>query len=176
MATSSADGFSLIEVLIALFVLAVGVIGAAGMQLTALRMAQQAAFQSTALHLALDMAEMMRGYARRRQLDDASNPYLAIDMQALVEVTPTEFADVEISRWLQRVRDELPGARVRICRDAQAWDAVAGQYRWACIHTPNAAITIKIGWPDKTQQEQSAGGAHKHFAPVIVMPIVLPAI
>src|SRR5690606_15894095 len=54
------NGFSLIEVLVAVFVLAVGVIGAAGMQLAALRTTQQSSFQTRALHLAAEMADYMR--------------------------------------------------------------------------------------------------------------------
>jgi len=54
------NGFSLIEVLIAVFVLALGVIGVAGMQLTAMRTSQQSAFQTTAVELPAEMADKMR--------------------------------------------------------------------------------------------------------------------
>ena len=56
---STEHGFSLIEVLISVFVLAVGVIGAAGMQLTALRTTQQSVFQTKALHLATEMLSLI---------------------------------------------------------------------------------------------------------------------
>ncbi|MFD2273251.1 type IV pilus modification protein PilV [Undibacterium arcticum] len=61
-------GFTLIEVLISVFVLALGVIGAAGMQLVAMRTGQQSGAQSLAVQLATEMADKN---ARQRQADES---------------------------------------------------------------------------------------------------------
>ena len=50
----------MIEVMIAILVLALGVVGAASMQLIALQVARQSSFQTTALYLALQMADSIR--------------------------------------------------------------------------------------------------------------------
>src|SRR3954468_11288154 len=73
-------GFSLIEVLVSVLVLAIGVIGAAGMQLTALRTSQQSAFQTAALELAADMADKMR--ANDSQMRRTDNYYLSVDFRS----------------------------------------------------------------------------------------------
>src|SRR5690606_9008548 len=50
-------GISLIEILIALFVLAIGVLGYAGMQLFSLRGAEDAGYRATAMLIAVDTME-----------------------------------------------------------------------------------------------------------------------
>ncbi|RQO33543.1 type IV pilus modification protein PilV [Herminiimonas sp. KBW02] len=182
MKTSAADGFSLIEVLISIFVLTVGVIGAASMQLTALQTSRWSAFQTTALHLALEMADHIRSHSRQIQSGDMSNPYLAIDYQIPyhhpaincygreVNCDAGELAQFEIALWLKRVSKELPAARVRVCRDMQPWDAGRRRYTWNCTESSgansNPLIFIKIGWP-----EQNA--ADSDFPPVLVLPVAL---
>lgn len=182
MTTSAADGFSLIEVLISIFVLTVGVIGAASMQLTALQTSRWSAFQTTALHLALEMADHMRSHSRHMRSGDAGNPYLAIDYQFSdhhpvincygieADCNAAELAEFEIALWLKRVRKELPTARVRVCRDMQPWDASRQRYTWSCTESSGAnshpLIFIKIGWP-----EQSA--ADRDFPPLLVLPVAL---
>lgn len=54
------QGFSLMEVLIAVFVLAVGLLGAAGLQLSSLRSNQTAHLRTIATQQVLDIAERMR--------------------------------------------------------------------------------------------------------------------
>ena len=53
-------GFTLIEVMVAVFVLAVGVLGMAGMQSVSVRESQNSIFRSTADILAADMADRLR--------------------------------------------------------------------------------------------------------------------
>ena len=53
-------GFTLIEVMVAVFVLAVGVLGMAGMQAVSVRESQNSIFRSTADILAADMADRLR--------------------------------------------------------------------------------------------------------------------
>lgn len=182
MTTSAADGFSLIEVLISIFVLTVGVIGAASMQLTALQTSRWSAFQTTALHLALEMADHIRSYSRHIQSGDVSNPYLAIDHQTpdyrpaincygiAANCNATELAEFEIALWLQRVSKELPTARVRVCRDTQPWDTGRQRYTWRCTESSSvnadSLIYIKIGWPEH-------GATGRDFPPVLVLPVAV---
>ncbi len=66
------NGFTLIEVLISVFVLALGVIGAAGMQLVAMRTGQQSGLQTMAVQLATEMADNMRQNAKQMNQDDST--------------------------------------------------------------------------------------------------------
>lgn len=191
MMASTEHGFSLIGVLISVFVLAVGVIGAAGMQLTALRTTQQSVFQTKALHLATEMADKMRANVTQMQLDDAINPYLRVDYQASLITTSHQsthhcygtdtycdsgqLASFDIERWLRRIDSELPGGRVRICRDAEPWNTANRHFNWDCVAANGmasiASLVIKIGWSDKNHDGKSTGDGGKTFAPTIVLTV-----
>lgn len=166
MKNKEQGGFSLVEVLVSVFVLAVGIIGAAGIQLNALRTAQQTAFQTAGIQLASEMADKMRANAGRFNLTDDKNPFVNLDYSSADAPLRTsgaschasacsaeELAAFEIREWENRIRDTLPGGRVRICRDALPWDSGTGTFRWTCtsaaagMHT--AALVIKIGWHGK---------------------------
>jgi type IV pilus assembly protein PilV len=182
MATSAENGFSLIEVLVSIFILAVGVVGAAAMQLSALRTAQQSAFQTTAAHLALEIAEAMLA----TPVGAHANLYLGLDYQATAHPAPAThycygkdtacdakaLAGFEIQNFLERLTRELPDARIRICQDAQPWDEVARQYRWDCRHAPHAAVAIKLAW---TRQESAAHSEAMNIKPLFVLMLALPA-
>lgn len=176
MQASTEKGFSLIEVLVAVFVLAVGVIGAAGMQLAALRTSQQSSFQTRALHLAAEMAEVMRANIGQMKRADAVNSYLHVDYRPSAtaalpaplvscygidaQCDADELAQFEIAEWLRRLTMALPGARTRICRDAAPWDEGGQRFRWECTAAQGhaiASIVIKIGW-----QERHADGRLLH--------------
>jgi len=131
------SGFTLIEVLISVLVLALGVIGAAGMQLTALRTTQQSAFQTIALDLASEMAEKMRANTgQMKQLDDL-NTFMNVNYKSGTDGNPSapdkmcfeeavncnakELAEFDVYEWETRIKAALPSGRVVICRDANPW-------------------------------------------------------
>ena len=157
-------GFSLIEVLIAVFVVAMGIVGAAGLQLAAIRTSQQSGFQSTAVALANELADKMRASDAQMRLTDAQNPFLSISYNEAADPAPTKpalcytssancnataLANAEIYEWLMRVRDSLPEGRVLVCRDSAPFDTTKKMLTWTCTADPNAGITIKIGWKSK---------------------------
>jgi type IV pilus assembly protein PilV len=178
-------GFSLIEVLVSVFVLAFGVIGALGMQLTALKTARQSAFQSSALHLAAEMADHMRANVRFMQSAGSHNPYLQVDYDAGApapelalncysggaDCDGRQLAQFDIDEWLNRLKTALPGARVRICRDAAPWSTTEQNFSWTCpsAETGAAPIVIKIGWRDG--DERSAHEEVTSSAPRIVLAV-----
>lgn len=157
-------GFSLIEVLIALFVLGLGVIGAAGLQLAAIRTSQQSSFQTVAVQLANELADRMRANATQMKLADTANPFLKIKYNAAVDPNPTaptlcytgaanctasDLANADIYEWLLRVKNSLPGGRVLVCRDSAPFDSTSKSLTWTCTADANAGLTIKIGWKSK---------------------------
>jgi type IV pilus assembly protein PilV len=161
MARLQPNGFSLIEVLVSLLVLTLGVIGVAGMQLAALRTAQQSTFQTTALQLASEMADRMRANDSQMKSTGTDNQFLKVDYTA-ANGKPTapaklcydaacnaeELARFDVYEWQNRIRSGLPAGRAVICRDASPWDTGADALTWDCQPGAgdDAPVVIKIGW------------------------------
>lgn len=99
MISRSTAGFSLIEVLIAVLVLSVGLLGLAGMQATSLRFNHNAYMRSQATFLAHDMLERMR--ANR---DQASTYAIGIGEDAAGD----GLAAQDLAQWKARLARELP--------------------------------------------------------------------
>ncbi len=70
-----AQGFTLIEIVVAVLILAVGILGAAGMQSVGVRESQNSYFRSQANLLAIDMADKMRAN-RAEAVRGSSSAYL----------------------------------------------------------------------------------------------------
>jgi type IV pilus assembly protein PilV len=147
-----AHGFTLTEVLVALFVLALGVLGAAAMQLAALRMRQETQWLSAASSLAADFAGRVRANAAQ-----AETVYAGFDYDARLDPHPdtsfycgaaecdsAQLALADLAELKQQVARALPTGRVRICRDAAMRSG--RRLRWDCSGGGNAPLVIKIGW------------------------------
>lgn len=147
-------GFTLIEVLVALCVLAIGGLGAAAMQLSALRARHQSSLASDAVQLAGSLADSMR--ANRIAMAAGPNPYF-LSYDAASEGAPiaagppchagapcdaVQLAEAQVHQLKQSLHAHYPGGRVVVCRDA------AAELNWACDEAAAAPIMIKIGWRD----------------------------
>lgn len=179
------QGFSLIEVLVSMLVLAIGVIGAAGLQLGAMRTTQQSAFQSIALQLASEMADKMR--ANDSQMKQSSSLFLAVDYKSASDGEPsapgkscyaascggTELAAFDIYEWEKRVKDALPGGRVLICRDTSPWDAGRSSLTWDCNGNSDtgASYVIKVGWQGKNPDGSLVKDAANTFPPSVALTV-----
>ena len=153
----SAAGFTLLEVLVALFVVALGVAGAAGVQATAVRVGGEAARLSDGARLAASLAERMRANPVAMALPDASNPYLQFDLAPGTGPDPAsacfgtascsaeELARFDLYETGAALAQRFPGGRMRVCRDSQDADT-AGLLAWSCTGGPDAPVTIKLGW------------------------------
>jgi len=166
-------GFTLAEVLVALFVVALGIAGAAGLQATALRAGREAARLADAVQLAAALAERMRANPAAMALADGANPYLQFDFDTAADAPPSAAAcygehacnaDALARFDLMEVAGELaarfPDGRILVCRDA------SGAAAWTCGAEPGAPVVIKLGWrePDETAalprvQLPAGGGA-----------------
>jgi type IV pilus assembly protein PilV len=159
-ANAFAGGYTLVEVLVALFVVALGVAGAAAVQAVAVRAAGEAGRLADGMRLAGSLAERMRANPAAMALPDAANPYLQFDVDAAappaaaascygsVDCSPLELANFDLDETAAQLRDRFPGGRIRVCRDAQEPDA-SGLLAWACTGGPDAPVAIKLGWRDR---------------------------
>jgi type IV pilus assembly protein PilV len=183
----TAAGFTLVEVLIATLVLALGLLGGVAMQLHAMRTRYESAQLSRAVQLAADMAERIRAnaaqtsayagfdYDSTTEAKLARAPAAAVGPAALagacvgVSCTPAELAGAELSDLQRAVARQFPTGRARICRDAQMWQA--RRLRWDCTGGANDPLVIKIGWrgknPDGTPRTFGAGD----FAPGVAVAV-----
>lgn len=155
-------GFTLAEVLVALFIVALGMLGAAGLQATALHAGRDAARLADGVQLAAALAERMRANPASMAMADGANPYLQFDFDAAADAPPSAApcygnaacSAEALARFdLMEVAGELaarfPGGRMLVCRDASA------AATWHCGAEPGAPVVIKLGWRDP--DEAAAG-------------------
>ena len=172
MHTKPVGGFTLIEVLVAILVLAIGVLGAARAQLAAMQTRQTTGLMSSGVQLAGALAERMRA--------NTANPYLALNYDALADGPPAPpgtlcFAQVEcdsaqmaafdLYEVAQAVHAGFPGGRVKVCRDAAIATGAGAALAWPCAGGANAPIVIKLGWRIKGDQASD----ENTFAPAVAI-------
>jgi len=106
-------GFTLIEVLVAVVILAVGLLGLAGMQATGLRNNQDAYNRSQATQLAYDLADRMRANVVAANTYTATTPISSATTQADCLTTtgcsPAELAENDLFEWNTTLTNILPG-------------------------------------------------------------------
>lgn len=154
MRSGAVGGFTLIEVLVALFVVVVGMAGAAAVQGKAQRERTQSALASHAVQVAQALAERMRANRAAMALPDASNPYLQLDYEADgaepappavlcfdAPCDPLRLAEHDLYDVRRAISAGLPGGRVLVCRDASA-----GAPSWDCDNAAGAPVVVRIGW------------------------------
>lgn len=172
-------GFTLLEILIAVLLLTIGIVGGVAMQLSALRMRHQAALLSQATYMAAGLAERMRANAAQMRVADGANPYLLLDYDALAEPHPpapsalcyggacdsAQLALFDLYEVKTQVSAHLPAGRIRVCRDGGAKPG------WACGGAAGAPVVVKVGWrgknPDGTPRKDAGG----EFAPAVTMAV-----
>ncbi|MEB0141218.1 MULTISPECIES: type IV pilus modification protein PilV [unclassified Undibacterium] len=174
--------FSLLEVLVAAAISAIGVLGAMALQLAALRSVQDSAYHSLAVALASEMADHMQASQILQQMppdlaaiytDVRLEPDSAVRGQAsnhcyglAAHCSAAEFVRAFSAHWLEHVDTTLPGARVVICRDAAA-DTSA---RWNCQDQVDAPFVIKLAWQRKLALP--AAGAAATSTPEVVVAVL----
>lgn len=148
-----AAGFTLVEVLVALFVTALGIAGAAGLQTLALRTEQEALRLSEGSRLLASLAERMRANPLAMALDDALNPYLELDYDAATGAPAAagpcyadaacdaaQLARFDLFETAQAVAARFPAGHIKVCRDDSPTPG------WDCAGAAGAPLVAKLGW------------------------------
>jgi type IV pilus assembly protein PilV len=104
--TQNQSGFSLLEVLIALLVLSIGLLGLAALQTTSLRSNEMASMRTTATQLAYDISDRMRA----NPAGVTAGSYV---LAGGATPTGTSVAALDLIAWNQAVT-ALPGGRSSI--------------------------------------------------------------
>lgn len=177
MQQTRSGGFTLVETLVAMFVLALGVVGAASTQAASARLRQQAALESEAVQLAASLGARMRVNAPLMALPDASNPYLGFQYDAAAgdpapppaqcigtaDCDPGKMAAFDLYEAARIVHAAFPGGRIAVCRDAGGWSASTQSFVWACSGGADAPVVIKLGW--------RTPGAPAQDAPIVTLVV-----
>ncbi len=142
--TKNLAGFTLVEVLISLLVLAFGILGLASLQLFGLRNNQTALFRSQATQMAYDITDRIR--ANPNGLDNGRyNNQAATNNDCVANsCTPTQMAGFDLAQWNAALQTLPLGAGV-VCIDSSPDDGTVGAD--ACNNT-GSAYAIKIWWDD----------------------------
>lgn len=145
-------GFTLIEVMVALIVLVLGVLGAAAMTLNALRDNKQSALRSQATALAYELGEMMRmntGGATAQAVFVGGTPTASASCYgsgcSLLVLASNDFAE-----WQAKVNAALPGAVIKVCRDQTNLNSIS-----TCDSNANAPVVVKLQWFEKNNNGSS---------------------
>ena len=148
-------GISLIEVLVSTLILAIGLVGVAGLQAFALKNNQSAQMRSQASALAYDLADRMRGNvaAANAGLYDPATAAAQSSCSSRSGCAMGEMAQDEMRRWLDNVEDSLPMGAGWVCIDSTPNDG-AGTGNPQCDGN-GTRFTVKLWWDEDRDGEIS---------------------
>ena len=133
-------GFTLIEVLIAMVVLAIGLLGLAGLQATGLKNNQSAYYRSQATQLAYDIADRMRANVTTANnylttfMDPADAATQADCETVSTTCTPADMAENDLFEWNSALTGTLPSGAGTI--------AIAGN-----------VVTVTVSWSENRDDD-----------------------
>ncbi len=178
------SGFSILEVLIAIIILSMGMLGAVGMQAAAMQANKETRNQAAAATFGRELAEKMRGnHTVAIQTTVADNPYLintSVNGTATSIVTPSvncfttgcptpkDAATWDIADWHARLAAALPSPIVKACFDKDPYDS-AGKPRWSCTNDGNVTV-LKVSWT-RSNTKGDLEFATATGVPVVVIPL-----
>ena len=146
-------GFTLIEILIAIVVFSIGLLGLAGLQLTSFRNVHDAHLRSVATLMAYDMADRMRanrvaflagGYDDPNAVTDA-------DCTQAAGCTPANLAQNDFAEWTTTLAATLPQGAGEVCIDSTPNDGIPAAT--ACDGVGTISV-VKVWWTDELNGEQ----------------------
>jgi type IV pilus assembly protein PilV len=176
-------GFSMVEVLVAIVILSIGVLGAVGLQASALQANKEVRYQVVAVTLAKELTEKLRGnHAIAIKPAAADNPYISDTTLSAAPSAPSTncfttgcandalaVARWDMYDWQQRLFGALPSPRIRICMDAAPYDS-AGVPKWDCSNSGDALV-LKLAWNSSDTQGELVFSSAAASRPLVVLPL-----
>lgn len=152
-------GAGLIEALISIFVVSIGLLGFAGLQLKGLVAANDSQFRSKAVYLSYQMADRVRANLTASDPATAAAAYYDFSTQVApdpgctvsVSCTQSQMAQNDFAEWLTEVKSALPSGAGVICLDSTPDDGTPSNA--ACDGLGNV-LTIKLWWMEQGQQHR----------------------
>ncbi|MEO8223283.1 MAG: type IV pilus modification protein PilV [Gammaproteobacteria bacterium] len=132
-------GFTLVEVLVALVVMSVGMLGIAALYLEGLRAGRTALYRTAAVNLAADMADRIRANRDAGLAYAGTGPGSTQNcINGPADCTAGQMADDDWADWLNRVGSQLP-------------DGATGEID--VLGPAPLTYTITVAWPEIGQEE-----------------------
>jgi type IV pilus assembly protein PilV len=151
------NGFSILEVLVAIVIFSIGLLGLAGLQLVSLSGNQSANIRSTATALAYDMSDRMKANmaglsaGNYNNVAGADNSCQAVHYDGVhsspATCTVAQLAQDDIYDWNKTVAGALPGGVATVCIDSTPSTS-------ACDNS-GVNYTIRVSWTDKPKNQAS---------------------
>lgn len=117
-------GFNLMEVMVALVILSIGILGMAKLQVIGVKQNQSAYMRSQATLFAYDLIDRMR--VNRDAIDSYLNVVSGAANASCLEAagcSKENMAANDLSEWFATIKRELPEGSGRVCRSDKADDA-----------------------------------------------------
>ena len=143
-------GFTLIEVMIAMLVMSLGLLGIAATLVTAMHSATSNYLKQQAVQTTYDMADRMRSNFKAASTPNSSNPYIVAltppaagtpspDCSATT-CTPANMAAYDVWQWQTALKNDLPGGlgSISVVPDPAT--------------NTRAQVTITVQWSDQPAQ------------------------
>ncbi len=163
MSMNRQKGFTLLEILIAAVVLAIGLLGLAKLQTTGLHQTHSSGFRTRATLLAYDITDRMR--ANRAAFLNNGNyidppagttsKQCEWDGTAVEDCTSTEMAQFDLAQWRAAIGSDLPGGSGTVCLDSTPDDGgdadndgTVDASEYACDGN-GSVYAVKIWWTDE---------------------------
>ena len=155
-----AQGFTLVEILIAIVIFSIGLLGIAGLQVAGMRFTHGSQLRTTAVSQVESMADLMRANPfgvdqGLYNVKDTDIPNVDMIDCAALECTATERAAHDLKTWnypqedsiVQSNADALPQGDGMVCRDSTPNDGESGA--WECDNDGDI-YAIKVQWLERT--------------------------
>ncbi len=127
-------GFTLVEVLVALVVMSVGMLGIAALYLEGIRAGRTSLYRTAAVNLASDMADRIRGNRSAGIAYAGTGPGVDGDcVNGALDCTPEQLADDDWLDWSTQLDNQLP-------------DGAGGEVEVA--GPAPLTYTIRVAWPE----------------------------
>lgn len=144
-------GFSLIEVMLAIAILSVGMLGMLMLMIKSTQLTTSSNYRATASQLAYMVAESMRGTPMHLASYDNPDATGHADCFTVAGCgsQATAVLETEYQLWQARLAAALPGGVGIVCRDVSAGDATitaAGVPTWNCNAGADSIYVIKTCW------------------------------
>lgn len=161
--SKASRGFTLIEVLIALVIFTIGLMGLAAMMVTSVKTNHSSYLRTQAGHLAQAMADRMRSNLGQINAYNGNyNPLAGVANPCLstAPCPPVQLVQRDLSVWLGQIRALLPNPTAQIACDGVSLGAGvqigAAPYDGIC--------TIWLRWDESSLQEGAATRDRMEFA------------
>lgn len=139
-------GFTMIEVLVTVVILAVGLLGLAGLQTLSMRNNHSAYLRSQAVQLAYDMADRVRANTEFGSNFDGITAAQNTNCESTSGCSASAMAANDVFQWTQAIATILPAGDGIICLDSTPNDGTANDD--AACDSSGTSYAVKIWWND----------------------------